>query len=79
MLLLEFPELCVDIKCSAEVSLPLLMAVLRHVAEAIEQLLGLLQQVAELIDHLPFLLLHVKDHVVMHVSSRAAHHMFHTT
>ena len=68
MLLLEFPELCVDIKCSAEVSLPLLMAVLRHVAEAIEQLLGLLQQVAELPDNLPLFLLHGVRHSIVHHS-----------
>ena len=73
MLLLELPKFSVDIKSSAKVALPLLMSILWHVPQTIEQLLGLLQQVTELIHHLPFLLLHVKDHVVMHSLQHAPH------
>ena len=68
MLLLELPQLRVDVKCSAEVSLPLLVTVLGHVTQAIEQLLGLLQQVAELPHHLPLLLLHGVRHSLVHHS-----------
>ena len=73
MLLLELPKFCVDVKSPAEVSLPLLVTILGHVPQTIEQLLGLLQQVTELVDHLSFLLLHVKDHVVMHSLEHAPH------
>ena len=56
MLLLELPQPRVDIERAAEVRLPLLVAVLGEVAEAVEQLLRFLQQVAELI-HDPSLVL----------------------
>ena len=68
MLLLKFPQLCVDVKGPSEVSLPLLVPVLRHVAETVEQLLGLLQQVTELTDDLPLLLLHGVRHSLVHHS-----------
>ena len=58
MLLLKFPQLCVDVKGPSKVSLPLLVTVLGHVTQAIEQLLGLLQEVAELAHNLPLLLVH---------------------
>ena len=43
--------------------LPLLVTVLRHVPQSIEQLLGLLQEVAELVHDLPLVLLHVLVHL----------------
>ena len=58
MLLLELPQFSVDIECSSKVSLPLLVTVLGHVTQTIEQLLGLLQEVAELVDDLPLFLVH---------------------
>ena len=68
MLLLELPQFSVDVKRSSKVSLPLLVTVLGHVTETIEQLLGLLQQVAELPHHLPLLLLHGVRHSIVHHS-----------
>ena len=59
MLLLELPQFSVDIKGSSEVCLPLLVTILGHVTQTIEQLLGLLQEVAELVDDLPLFLVHV--------------------
>ena len=50
MLLLKLPQLGVDVECPAEVSLPLLVSVLRHVPEAVEQLLRLFEQMAEFVD-----------------------------
>ena len=58
VLLLELPQFSVDVKRSSKVSLPLLVTVLGHVTQAIEQLLGLLQEVAELAHNLPLLLVH---------------------
>ena len=58
MLLLELPQFSVDIKCSSKVGLPLLVTILGHVTQTIEQLLGLLQQMAELVDNLPLFLVH---------------------
>ena len=46
-------------------TLPLLVPVLRHVPQPVEELLGLLEEVAELVDDLPLLLLlHVLVHCV---------------
>ena len=58
MLLLELPEFSVDVKSSSKVSLPLLVTILGHVTQTIEQLLRLLQEVAELVDNLPLFLVH---------------------
>ena len=58
MLLLELPQFSVNIKCSSEVGLPLLVTILGHVTQTIEQLLRLLQEVAELVDNLPLFLVH---------------------
>ena len=58
MLLLELPQFSVDVKSSSKVSLPLLVTILGHVTQTIEQLLRLLQEVAELVDNLPLFLVH---------------------
>ena len=56
MLLLELPQLCIDVKRSAKVGLPLLVSVLGHIPEAVEELLGLFQEVAKLVDNFSVLL-----------------------
>ena len=56
MLLLELPQLCINVKGSAKVGLPLLVPVLGHVPEAVKELLGLFQEVAKLVDNFPVLL-----------------------
>lgn len=57
MLLLELPQLGVNVERATEVGLPLPMAVLRQIPEPVEQLLRLLQQVAELQHYFPILFL----------------------
>ena len=59
----KYLEKIVDKNIHYKNTLPLLVPVLRHVPQPVEELLGLLEEVAELIDNLPlFLLLHVFVH-----------------
>lgn len=62
VLLLELPELRVDVKGPPEVTLPLLVSVLRQVAQPVEQLLALLEQVAELEDDFTLVVVHASHH-----------------
>lgn len=62
VLLLELPELRVDVKGPPEVTLPLLVSVLRQVAQPVEQLLALLEQVAELEDDFALVVVHASHH-----------------
>ena len=52
VLLLELPQLGVDVEGAAKVSLPLLVSVLGQVTEAVEKLLRLFQQMTKLTHHL---------------------------
>ena len=52
VLLLELPQLRVDVEGAAEVGLPLFVPVLGQVTEAVEKLLRLLQQMTKLTHHL---------------------------
>lgn len=58
MLLLEFPQLGVDVKGPTEISLPLFVAVLRQVTEPVEQLLRLFKEVAKLTDNFSLVFRH---------------------
>lgn len=62
VLLLELPELRVDVEGPPEVTLPLLVPVLRQVAQPVEQLLALLEQVAELEDDFALMVVHASHH-----------------
>lgn len=57
VLLLELPQLGVDVKRATEVGLPLFVSVLRQIPEAVEELLGLFQEMAKLADDLPLVFL----------------------
>ena len=77
VLLLELPELGVDVECPAEVGLPLLVPVLGQVAQPVEQLLALLEQVAELDDDLALVLVHAPRSPAATRSAGAAGHHDH--
>jgi len=62
VLLLELPELRVDVEGPPEVTLPLLVPVLRQVAQPVEQLLALLEQVTELEDDFALVVVHASHH-----------------
>lgn len=62
VLLLELPELRVDVEGPPEVTLPLLVPVLRQVAQPVEQLLTLLEQVAELENDFALMVVHASHH-----------------
>ena len=62
MLLLELPELGVDVEGTAKVCLPLLVAVLGQVPQPIEQLLTLFKQVTKLEDDFSLVIVHSSHH-----------------
>ena len=55
----KYLEKIVDKNIQYKNTLPLLVPVLRHVPQPVEELLGLLEEVAELVDDLPLFLVHV--------------------
>lgn len=57
MLLLELPQLGVDVERAAKVRLPLPVPILGQIAEPVEQLLRLFEQVAKFQHYFPILFL----------------------
>lgn len=62
VLLLKLPQLRVDVEGPPEVTLPLLVPVLRQVTQPVEQLLALFEQVTEFEDDFALMVVHASHH-----------------